>query len=114
MEDSLNGLMGPMIADARALELYASVWYLLPGRPIPQGDEERFIAAVANEKPHFTEGAVRGCVKAVLLFRARAALPGDAAHSPPPGGKSAARHSRTPAARGAAPTTPRACLEAVA
>ena len=74
--NSLKDLLGPRIADMLALELYASVWYLLPRRRISQVDKERAVTAMANEKPHFGEDEVRECIKAILPFRDRAARRG--------------------------------------
>ena len=62
-------LMGDQLGTPRSLELYASVWYLLPRPKITGQDMARVVSTMEDEKPHFDEQEVRACVDAISQFR---------------------------------------------
>lgn len=62
--EKIKRLMGvDNLDDMRRLELYASVWYLLPGNVVTDSDKQRVVATMATEKPHFNEEKVRDCIE---------------------------------------------------
>ena len=58
-----NGLSNPPL-----LELYASVWYLLPGK-ITEEDIKRVIRVLEEKKPDFKKSEVINCIAKIKKFR---------------------------------------------
>ena len=58
-----DGLSDPLL-----LELYASVWYLLPDK-ITKKDSERVIRIFKEKKPDFKESEVINCITKIEQFR---------------------------------------------
>ena len=54
--------------DMRLLELYASVWYLLPGDIVTDADEKRVIETMKAEKPHFEENEIYKCINNIKNY----------------------------------------------
>ena len=67
--EKIKILMGRHLGTPRLLELYASVWYLLPRYVITDRDAARAVGTMADEKPHFGEQEVLACVASVSQFR---------------------------------------------
>ena len=66
----IKSLMGGNLGIPRSLELYASVWYLLPRPEITDRDAARVVGTMADAGPHFGEQEVRACVISISQFRA--------------------------------------------
>lgn len=65
---ALKDLLGNNIENPRALELIASVWYLLP-RPLPSGREvDQILELLLEHKPQFTREELREALQKVLRF----------------------------------------------
>lgn len=56
------------VNDPRKLELYASVWYMLPGK-ITENAVKRAVQFLAEKKPKFSDAEVRRCIDEVKKFR---------------------------------------------
>ena len=65
----IKRLMGKHLGTPRSLELYASVWYLLPQPKITDHDADRVVRTMSDEKPHFDEKEVRACINTISKFR---------------------------------------------
>ena len=65
----IKSLMGRHLSMPRSLELYASVWYLLPRPRIADHDVARVVSTMEDEKPHFDKEEVRSCINAISKFR---------------------------------------------
>lgn len=56
------------VNDPGKLELYASVWYMLPGK-ITEDTVKRAVQILAKKKPKFSDGEVRRCANEIKRFR---------------------------------------------
>ncbi len=66
----LKELLGRRISDPRQLELFASVWYLLPtSRRVSKDDREGIMTVMNREKPQFTSTRVRSALDTILGFK---------------------------------------------
>lgn len=65
----IKSLMGKRLGVPRSLELYASVWYLLPQPKITRQDMDRVVNTMANQKPHFKKEEVKACFRSISKFR---------------------------------------------
>ena len=65
----IKGLMGKHLGAPRLLELYASVWYLLPQPKITRQDMDRAVSTMADQKPHFEGKEVQACANSISKFR---------------------------------------------
>lgn len=65
----IKSLMGRHLGMPRSLELYASVWYLLPRPRATDHDAARVVSTMEDEKPHFDKKAVRACINTISKFR---------------------------------------------
>ena len=68
----VQALMGSAIGDPLELELYASVWYLAPWRPLSEDDKKSIVDRMDHEKPHFAGENVRAALGRVEKFRGHA------------------------------------------
>jgi len=66
---NLKKLLKNELSDPRLLELYASVWYLLPKRDVTEEDVKYVVGRIFVEKPEFTRTEVKKCVDAILQFK---------------------------------------------
>lgn len=67
--EDLRELLGSDLENPKALELIASVWYLLPGIPQQEEDKERALDALVEQKPQFTRDELREALARVASFR---------------------------------------------
>lgn len=65
----IKSLMGKDLGTPRLLELYASVWYLLPQPKITRQDMDRVVNTMADQKPHFKGKEVQACANSISKFR---------------------------------------------
>lgn len=65
----MKGLLGRGIDSARALELYASLWYLLPRRGASAKDSSVAVEDLLKQKPRFTRKEADRAASAILGFR---------------------------------------------
>lgn len=65
----LKSLLGRNISNASNLELFASIWYLLPFNKITEKDKEWVLEVMCKEKPHFTRQKVKETMAIILDFR---------------------------------------------
>ena len=65
----LKSLLGRGISKPRKLELFASVWYLLPSRRATGEDQETVLEVMCREKPYFRRSEVESALAAILDFR---------------------------------------------
>jgi len=66
---NLKKLLKNELNDPRLLELYASVWYLLPKRTITDEDIKYVIETISKEKPKYTRSEVKNGIVAILKFK---------------------------------------------
>jgi uncharacterized protein YwgA len=66
---ALKELLGDGIENPRALELIASVWYLLPKRSISKKEIEQVLEVLVEQKPQFKKEELREAMRSVLDFR---------------------------------------------
>lgn len=65
----MRRLLGAGIDSARILELYASLWYLLPRRRASAGDADAAVDDLLGQKPQFSRKEAEGAASAILEFR---------------------------------------------
>ena len=66
---NLKKLLKNELNDPRFLELYASVWYLLPKRTVTKEDVGYVIETISEEKPDYTTTEIKNCINAILKFK---------------------------------------------
>ena len=67
----MKGLLGRGIDSAKTLELYASLWYLLPRRSASAKDADAAVEDLQSQKPQFTRREAAAAMSAILEFRRR-------------------------------------------
>ncbi len=67
----MKGLLGRGINSAKTLELYASLWYLLPRRSASAKDADAAVEDLLSQKPQFTRKEAAAAMSAILEFRRR-------------------------------------------
>ena len=68
----VQALMGNDMDDIRQLELYASVSYLAPHRPLSEDDKASIISRMESDKPHYKTEDVRAALDRIEVFRGHA------------------------------------------
>ena len=66
---NLKKLLKNELNDPSLLELYASVWYLLPKRTIIDEDIQYVIKTISEEKPDYTRTEVKKCINEIIQFK---------------------------------------------
>jgi len=66
---NLKNLLENKLDDPYLLELYASVWYLLPKQNVTKEDVQYIIDTFEDEKPDFSKNEVKKCIKTILKFK---------------------------------------------
>jgi uncharacterized protein YwgA len=69
--NDLRELLGGDLENPKALELIASVWYLIPGIPQQEEDKEHALDVLVEQKPQFTRDELREGLDRVVAFRSR-------------------------------------------
>lgn len=67
----MKDLLGRGIDSARTLELYASLWYLLPRRGASAKDADAAVEDLLRQKPKFARKEAAAAASAILVFRRR-------------------------------------------
>lgn len=65
----MKGLLGRGIDSAETLEMYASLWYLLPRRGASAKDADAAVRDLLMQKPQFTRKEAVRDTSAILEFR---------------------------------------------
>ena len=65
----LKSLMGGDICKPLKLELFASIWYLLPSRKISKEDQKAVLEIMCREKPYFKKSEVKSTLKTIIDFK---------------------------------------------
>jgi hypothetical protein len=68
---NLKQLLGDKINDARQLELFASVWYVLPEGDLSSGSKSQIIGFLKKEKPRFQRAEFEDAIKKIQKFRSK-------------------------------------------
>jgi len=66
---NLKKLLGNKLDNPKLLELYASVWYLLPKRNVTNDDIRYVFDTFEEEKPDYSKNEIKRCVNITLKFR---------------------------------------------
>ncbi|KAG2472740.1 MAG: hypothetical protein NPMRTH4_1800002 [Nitrosopumilales archaeon] len=65
----LKKLLKNELDDPQKLELYASVWYLIPKQDVTQGDVKYIIDTIREEKPDYSINEIKNTIETVLKFK---------------------------------------------
>ena len=65
----LKSLMGKKITKPLKLELFASIWYLLPPNTPTKEDKDIVLDVMCKEKPHFKRPKVKSALETILDFK---------------------------------------------
>ena len=66
---NLKQLLQNNLDDPRTLELYASVWYLLPKQHVSTDDVDYILETFKTAKPNYSNHEVRKCIDTILHFK---------------------------------------------
>jgi len=66
---SLKQLVGDGFDNARTLELFASVWYVLPEGELSSGAKSKIVSFLMKEKSHFKRNEFEDTIKKIQKFR---------------------------------------------
>ena len=66
---SLKSLLDKNIFNPLNLELFATIWYLLPHDTVSKYDKETVLKVMCTEKPYFTGQDVKFTMDKILKFR---------------------------------------------
>ncbi len=67
--DKIRELLGARINKPRELELFASLWYLMPGAEISDSQQDDIIRIMCRDKPHFPSEEISGALSEIITFR---------------------------------------------
>lgn len=67
--DRIRELLGDGIDEPHALELFASLWYLMPGAEISNSQQDDIIRIMCREKPHFPRDQISRALSEIIIFR---------------------------------------------
>ncbi|MCE2507034.1 MAG: hypothetical protein J4F36_11345 [Nitrosopumilaceae archaeon] len=65
----IQELFGDNVNNTHVLELYATIWYLLPEREINQTDIDSLVDLISTTKPRFTPDEIRPAITYVIQFK---------------------------------------------
>ena len=66
---NLGKILGSKVDDVRSLELFASVWYLLPSRKINNEDKKYVLDTILETKPRYNKDEVEETIEKVVRFK---------------------------------------------
>ncbi len=66
---NLKKLLGNKLDNPKLLELYASVWYLLPKQNVTNEDLKYVIDTFEDEKPDYSKNEIKNCIETILKFK---------------------------------------------
>lgn len=67
----IRELLGENVNNAHALELFATIWYLLPEREINQRDIDSLIDLISTTKPRFKPDEIKQAITHVIRFKTK-------------------------------------------
>lgn len=67
----LNELLGKNVNNPDALELYASIWYLMPKRTLTDDDKIRILDLLSSKKPRFSQNDIKTAINKIIEFKKR-------------------------------------------
>jgi len=65
----MNELLGEQINDHNSLELFATIWYLLPTRVPSNEEQQEIIDTIAETKPRFERNQIQEAMNTILVFK---------------------------------------------
>ena len=65
----LGKLLGDKIHNPKTLELFASIWYLMPNRKLTNHDKENILKIIRKEKPHFNDNETKTTLNKIINFK---------------------------------------------
>jgi len=65
----LRELLSDRLDDSDVLELFASIWYLLPQRVSPENDYQSVVDVIKETKPRYENQQVREALARILKFK---------------------------------------------
>ena len=69
VRDKVHELLGDKIRDPLALELFASLWYLMPAAKISKEVHDNIIKTMCMEKPHFSRSQIQEALAKIIALR---------------------------------------------
>ncbi len=66
--------MGKNVNNPDALELYASIWYLMPNRILNKDDKIKILDITSSEKPQFSQRDIKTAINEIIEFKNRYSL----------------------------------------
>lgn len=66
---NLGTIFGSKVDDVRSLELFASVWYLLPSRKITKEDKKYVLDTILETKPRYNKDEVEETIDKAVSFK---------------------------------------------
>ena len=69
VRDRVRELLGNKIRDPFALEMFASLWYLMPTAKISKDMHDNIIKIMCKEKPHFTKKQIEKALTMIIALR---------------------------------------------
>lgn len=67
--DKIRELLGARINEPLALELFASLWYLMPRAEISDSQQDDIIRIMCRDKPHFPSERISRALSEIITFR---------------------------------------------
>ena len=67
--NQINELLDGKSNDPKYLELFASVWFLMPNKKISPANEQLVLDVMQQEKPHFSIEQVKNTIKKIDQFK---------------------------------------------
>ena len=65
----IQELLGNELGNPHQLELFATVWYLLPSRELVEADIQSLVETIVETKPRFTPDEVRATILRIVEFK---------------------------------------------
>ncbi len=65
----INELFGENVNNVYVLELYATVWYLLPERTVTENDIVSMVEFISDTKPRFSSDEIRASITRIIQFK---------------------------------------------
>jgi len=65
----INELVGNQIEDHNSLELFATIWYLLPLRETNEIEQQEIVQTIIETKPRFNPELVNATINSIIEFR---------------------------------------------
>ncbi len=69
VRDMMRELLGDKIHDPLTLELFASLWYLMPDAKVSKEAHGSIIKTMCREKPHFSKDQIERALAKIIALR---------------------------------------------